>query len=95
MVFDAYFNREILVLAPVIACMCDNPRASEVVGHLQGCPNAYYRQYLVSCNIVLYTQSNIQADKNISPDIICALRTKSDMLDHFDAISTAVVISKG
>ena len=59
--FDAYLNREVLVLAPVMACMCDNPRASEVVGHLRGSPNACYRQYLVSCNIVLHTQSNIQA----------------------------------
>lgn len=44
-------------------------------------------------NMLLHTQSNIQADKNISPDIICALRTKSDMLDHFDAISRAAAIS--
>ena len=46
--FDAYLNREVLVLAPVITCMCDNPRASELVGHLRGSPNAYCCQYLVS-----------------------------------------------
>ena len=46
--FDAYLNREVLVLAPVIACMCDNPRASEVVGHLRGSPSAYCRRCLVS-----------------------------------------------
>ena len=37
---------------------------------------------------------HIQADKNVSPGIICALRTKSEMLDHFNAISRAAAISK-
>ena len=32
--FDALWNQEVLVLAPVLACLCDNPRASEIVGHL-------------------------------------------------------------
>ena len=46
--FDALWNQDVLVLAPVIACLCDNPRASEIVGHLRGNPNSFCRQCLVS-----------------------------------------------
>ena len=46
--FDTLWNQEVLVLAPVLACLCDNPRASEIVGHLRGNPNSFCRQCLVS-----------------------------------------------
>ena len=47
--FDALWNQDVLVIAPVLACLCDNPRASEIVGHLRGNPNLFCRQCLVSC----------------------------------------------
>ena len=93
--FDAYLNREVLVLAPVIACMCDNSRASELVGHLRGSSNGYCCQCLKydvnGCILIIiaYAVKNfmhIQADKNVSPGIICAVRTKSELLDHFNPL---------
>ena len=32
--FDACTQREVLVVAPVICCLCDNVRASELLNHL-------------------------------------------------------------
>ena len=46
--FDAFWKQDVFVLAPVLACLCDNPRASEIVGHLHGNPNSFCRQCLVS-----------------------------------------------
>ena len=34
--FDALLCCEVVVYAPILACICDNPRASEIVGHLRG-----------------------------------------------------------
>ena len=42
--FDALWNQDVLVVAQILACLCDNPRASEIVGHLHGNPNSFHRQ---------------------------------------------------
>lgn len=34
MMFDAYMEKEVLVIAPVMVILCDNARASELVNHL-------------------------------------------------------------
>ena len=60
--FDAFLEKDVLVLAPVIACLCDNPRASELAGHLRGNPNAFCRQFLVSlllCLALLHGHSTL------------------------------------
>lgn len=46
--FDAYLKQEVLVVAPVLAVMGDNPRASEIAGHLTGNPNKFCRQCMVN-----------------------------------------------
>ena len=33
-VFDAYSNENVLVVAPLLLVVCDNPRASELLNHL-------------------------------------------------------------
>ena len=45
--FDACLQ-DVLVIAPVLAVMGDNPRASEVAGHLTGSPNKFCRQCMVN-----------------------------------------------
>ena len=45
--YDALLCCNVMVCAPVLACLCDNPRTSEIVGHLRGNPNAFCRQCLV------------------------------------------------
>ena len=38
--FDGYLQ-DVLVVAPVLAVMGDNPRPSEIAGHLTGNPNKF------------------------------------------------------
>ncbi len=46
--FDAELNTEVLVVAPVMAALCDNPRHSELLNHMGGSANMYCRMCLVS-----------------------------------------------
>ena len=32
--FDAMFNQNVFVIAPVLVILCDNPRASKILGHM-------------------------------------------------------------
>ncbi len=47
-VFDAHLQCEVLLLAPVIALICDNPRASELTSHLGSAAKHYCRMCMVS-----------------------------------------------
>lgn len=47
--YDAYLQTEVLVLAPVIAMLCDNARASEIVNHL----GSRARKFCRKCNVSL------------------------------------------
>ena len=42
-IYDAHLQEDVLVIAPVLAFMGDNPRSSEVVGHMTGYPNKFCR----------------------------------------------------
>jgi hypothetical protein len=42
-VYDAYFNTVVLVIAPVICIVADNPMASVLLNHLHGRANKYCR----------------------------------------------------
>jgi len=53
-VFDEKTQESVVVVAPVLAIMCDNPRASQIVGHMTGNPSKLCRVCLVS---FLYTDS--------------------------------------
>ena len=46
-VFDEKTQECVLVVAPVLAIMCDNPRASQIVGHMTGRPSKFCRVCLV------------------------------------------------
>ena len=45
--FNAYLQQEVLVIAPVLAVMGDNPRALETARHLTGNPNKFCGQCMV------------------------------------------------
>jgi hypothetical protein len=51
--YDAHLKQDILILAPVLAFMGDNPRASEILGHLLGSPNKFCQQCMVCINFVI------------------------------------------
>ena len=46
-VFDEISHECVLVVAPVLAIKCDNPRASKVIGHMTGSPCKSCRVCLV------------------------------------------------
>ena len=41
--YDALLNHHVLVVAPVIAVLCDNVRASELVNHMGSTANKFCR----------------------------------------------------
>ena len=41
--YDAYFHQEVLVIAPLLALLADNPMASVLVSHLTGNPHRFCR----------------------------------------------------
>ena len=46
--YDAYLGKSVLVIAPIICLICDNPRASELVNHLGATARHYCRMCMVS-----------------------------------------------
>ena len=46
-VYDAYLQKEVFVVAPVMAFLCDNPRHSELLKHMGGRAKKYCRMCMV------------------------------------------------
>ena len=59
--FDAMFNQNVFVIAPVLAILCDNPRASQILGHMTGGPITFCRVCKVQSfnSNLLYCQFNL------------------------------------
>jgi hypothetical protein len=49
--FDAKSNQNVFVIAPVLAILCDNPRASQILGHMTGGPIMFCRVCKV-CTVI-------------------------------------------
>jgi len=47
--YDAHLKKEVLLIAPTIAILSDNPRHSELLNHAGGRANKYCRMCMVSC----------------------------------------------
>ena len=45
--YDAHLKRDVLLVAPVLAALGDNPRHSELLNHMGGRANKYCRMCLV------------------------------------------------
>ena len=52
--FDAYHRERVLVVAPIICFICDNPRASEVVNHLGPSSIRFCRICMVGFHLSLF-----------------------------------------
>ena len=48
-VYDAFLQQMVLVMAPLICIVCDNPRASELLNHLGSTAIMYCRFCMVRC----------------------------------------------
>ncbi|KAL5464109.1 hypothetical protein EMCRGX_G033075 [Ephydatia muelleri] len=73
-VYDALHNEHVLVIAPILLFIADNPMASLLLNHLGGSAIKY-------CRICM-------ADRDESPDIISAIRTLQDSLQQMVVISS-------
>ena len=47
--FDAALGEEVILIAPVLCVLCDNPRHSEIMNHSGASANKYCRICMVSC----------------------------------------------
>lgn len=45
--YDAHLGEQVCVIAPLIAIICDNPRASELLNHMGSTANKYCRFCMV------------------------------------------------
>ena len=54
--YDAYLDCEILVVAPLLCFIGDNPHASEILNHLKGTPSKFCRICMVDMHKILKTK---------------------------------------
>ncbi|XP_064407340.1 uncharacterized protein LOC135352102 isoform X2 [Halichondria panicea] len=74
-VFDAFLKTEVIVRAPVICLIADNPRAAEVINHRGGSSKKYCRKCMV--------------DREVDPVDVSTLRTKDVSLSQMRTIQSA------
>ena len=58
--YDAHMHQQVLVVAPILLSMHNNPRASEILNHLGSAANLYCRVCMVSINMQVKLQSILQ-----------------------------------
>ena len=76
--YDACLEEEVFVIAPVICALADNPRASDITGHIGSSGKLYCRICEVGMQKCAWGISNncIQADKRQTPEEVSTLRSK-------------------
>ena len=94
--FDAFLQTTVLVIAPVICIICDNPRASEVTNNLGPGSKMFCRICMVGnilntepiqCHKKLtVTNSPLQTDRNGDTASLGELRTKDRTLQQIGLI---------
>lgn len=71
-VHDAFLEEEVLVVAPLLCVICDNPWASQLLNHLTGSPKRYCRICMV--------------DREVDPHLVCDERSRDKCLDQIHSI---------
>lgn len=51
-VFDAALQRNVRIIAPLLFCICDNPRASELLNHRGSTARKFCRMCMVRSKVV-------------------------------------------
>lgn len=99
--FDAFLEKEILVVAPVMCFIGDNPRASEIMNHLGPTSKKFCRICMVGFNcmsissaIYLCLSCHFKVSRDDDPTIIGHLRSKSLTQQQLDAIQSEPVAKK-
>ena len=91
--YDSHLKTDVLVRAPVIMAICDNPRASEMLSHMGGTANKYCRMCMVSKSVrsMLHNYGALtsQCDKTVNPTSIAKERTKTSSMTQTSLIKQA------
>ena len=58
--YDARLGQEVLVIAPVLCAICDNPRASEITNHTGSSSKKYYRM----CQVKIRPLSSLESSSD-------------------------------
>ena len=70
LMFDTHLQQEVLVIAPVLLGMHDNPRASEVVNHMGSSANLFCRICMVSRKIYFHAIYLITAFNSVTRESV-------------------------
>lgn len=81
-VYDSYLQQNVLIVAPLLLLMADNPRASELINHIGSSANYFCKICLVQdthcINLYYYTMELMQVNKDVDPTTSGALRTSGN-----------------
>lgn len=91
--YDAWLEQEVIVLAPLMCVIADNPRASELVNHLGGSARRFCRMCMVrklhpTVNLLIMVL--LKVDRDVNPTVVCEKRTIASSLQQIDEIKTKV-----
>lgn len=90
-VYDVYEEKEVLVVAPVLCFICDNPRASEITNNLGPGSRKFCRVCMV-CLPISYKNciilSYYQADRDENSDIVGDARSREKTIQQMTLISS-------
>ena len=92
-VYDALYKEMVLVIAPLMCIICDNPRASELLNHLGSSALKYCRICMVSKIMCVYhilficPPVFLKCDKTENPDELSELRTMALALQQIAEIA--------
>ena len=90
--YDASLHQAVLVIAPVLMIIGDNPMCSDLCNHLGSAARKYCRMCMVSLNIcILYTCLHIsnQVDKTSTPESLGSSRSKKQSVRQMSHIANA------
>eukprot|EP00731_Ephydatia_muelleri_P030860 Em0022g374a len=73
-VYDSFYKETVLVIAPLLCVICDNPRASQLLNHLGGSAKKFCRFCM--------------ADRDTTPCSVCEERTRDISLQQIQEIQS-------
>ena len=88
-VYDAFLKQIVIVLAPLLCILADNPRASELLNHLGGSAKKYCRMCMVNKSAqqkAMVLVLLLQVDRDVNPTEVDTSRTLTSSLEQIEDI---------
>ena len=96
-VYDAFLKEEVIVFAPLLCVICDNPRASQLLNHLTRSVRRYCRVCMVYTCLyycMYFLTAVLQVDREIDPHLVFEERSKEKCLDQIHSILSQITESE-